>query len=126
MLLFIVWAKWKGRHSVTMDISSNCGHTYTHTVSAYLLEVASITLTKPHAPSNQQTSTKIHLLPKIKCCHLEVSRQDDNDDLADKLEYGGAKTIQLPLEILSKILGVKNNGCGVAFVPGFQNEQGVC
>lgn len=88
MLLFIVWAKWKGRDSVTMDISSNCGHK-----QAYLYEVAAIALTKPHASSNQPTLTKIHLLPKIKCCHLEASRQDDNDDLADKLEYGGAKTI---------------------------------
>lgn len=101
-------------------------HTYTHWVSApvwggsYHADETPCSFKSTNINKNISVAKNKMLPPR------RASRQDDNDDLADKLEHGGAKTIQLPLEIHDKIPGVKNNGCGVEFVPGFQNEQGVC
>lgn len=58
--------------------------THIHTVSVPVL------LAIPCAPANQPSSTNMRLLPKI---NTDTSRQDYTDDLADKLEYGGAKKI---------------------------------
>lgn len=65
-------------------------HTHTHT----------------HTPINKQSD-------KNKNSHLEMSRQDDNDDLVAKLGYGATKTIPV-----DKILGGKcvANGYGVTFI----------
>lgn len=73
-----------------MDISSVRGRVHTHAESRHLYEVAPITVTKPCTPSNQpNTHINKHAVAKNKYCHQE------NDDVADKLQYGGVKTILL-------------------------------
>lgn len=62
-----------------------------HTVSVPVLGRAPTTVTKRCTPSNQPNThiDKYTLLPKINT----VTWKSQANDLADKLEYGGAKTI---------------------------------